>query len=145
MSSSPWRGKERNMHRTSVIGIAAVGVGMVVGCGSGDDSGYGGGGGGGSGSACTSATATATTAVSAQDSRFSPACIKVNAGQTVTWTNTGAIPHTVTSEAGAPASFDSGSMDQGEAFSQAFTTKGTYDYRCSFHFSSGMIGTVIVE
>ena len=45
------------------------------------------------------------TAVSIVDFAFQPASIEVPAGSTVTWTNTGAAPHTVTADDGA---FDSG-------------------------------------
>lgn len=94
---------------------------------------------------CTSSTATATTDVSAADFRFAPACIKVTSGQTVTWTNDGGNQHTVTSDSGAPAAFDSGTLNVGQKFAHAFPAAGTYHYHCNFHASMGMVGTVIVQ
>ena len=38
--------------------------------------------------------------VSIVDNVFQPATLTVSAGSTVTWANTGALPHTVTSAAG---------------------------------------------
>ncbi len=126
------------MRNRMIIGLVALGVGLSVGCG-------GGGGGGGGGTSCTAASATATTAVSAMDYSFNPSCVKVNAGQAIIWTNIGAAPHTVTSDAGAPASFDSGTLNPGGTFSHTFTMTGTYNYHCAFHVSMGMTGTVIVQ
>ena len=52
------------------------------------------------------------TAVSVQDNTFKPADLKVAVGDTVTFTNEGAIAHTVTATDGAD--FDSGSLAPGE-------------------------------
>ena len=79
------------------------------------------------------------TAVSIVDFAFQPASIEVPAGSTVTWTNTGAAPHTVTADDGA---FDSGQLKPGATFSQTFTTPGTYTYHCEIH--PQMTGTVVV-
>jgi plastocyanin len=79
------------------------------------------------------------TAVSIVDFAFQPASIEVPAGSTVTWTNAGAAPHTVTADDGA---FDSGQLKPGESFSQTFTTPGTYTYHCEIH--PQMMGTMVV-
>jgi plastocyanin len=79
------------------------------------------------------------TAVSIVDFAFQPASIEVPAGSTVTWTNTGGAPHTVTADNGA---FDSGQLAPGASFSQTFTTPGTYTYHCDIH--PRMTGTVVV-
>src|SRR5215211_4635951 len=79
------------------------------------------------------------TAVSIVDFAFQPTSIEVAAGSTVTWTNTGAAPHTVTADNGA---FDSGQLKPGATFSQTFTTPGTYTYHCEIH--PQMTGTVVV-
>jgi plastocyanin len=79
------------------------------------------------------------TAVSIVDFAFQPASIEVPAGSTVTWTNTGAAPHTVTADDG---SFDSGKLGPGASFNQTFTTPGTYTYHCEVH--PQMTGTVVV-
>jgi plastocyanin len=52
--------------------------------------------------------------VSIGDNFFAPADAAVGAGDTITWTNEGAEPHTVTAFDG---SFDSGILMPGESFS----------------------------
>src|SRR5215208_1291768 len=79
------------------------------------------------------------TAVSIVDFAFQPASLEVASGSTVTWTNTGAAPHTVTADNGA---YDSGQLKPGTSFSQTFTTPGTYTYHCEIH--PQMTGTVVV-
>jgi plastocyanin len=61
---------------------------------------------------------------------YQPWDLTVVAGQTVTWTNSGLGPHTVTSDA---ALFDSGRLEAGAAFSYTFSTPGTYLYSCTVH------------
>ena len=67
----------------------------------------------------------------------------IGTNNTLTWTNNDAVHHTVTTSA-APsgASFDSGNMNQGAAYSCTFTTAGTYQYYCKYH--SWMTGTIVV-
>jgi plastocyanin len=78
-------------------------------------------------------------AVSIVDFAFQPASIEVATGGTVTWTNTGQAPHTVTADDG---SFDSGTLSPGATFSQTFATAGTFTYHCNIH--PQMTATVIV-
>src|SRR5215213_11331848 len=73
------------------------------------------------------------------DFAFEPGTITVPAGTTVTWTNTGSRPHTVTADDG---SFDSGRLDPGEQFSQTFDQPGTFTYHCGFH--PDMQGSIVV-
>jgi len=61
-------------------------------------------------------------------------------GMTITWSNTGAVAHTVTSDDGA--SFDSGSLDPQAAFSFTPDAPGTFTYHCTFH--PWMTGTLRV-
>jgi plastocyanin len=77
--------------------------------------------------------------VSIVDFAFQPGSVEVAAGGTVTWTNTGQAPHTVTADDG---SFDSGQLAPGASFSQTFNTAGTFTYHCSIH--PQMTGTVTV-
>jgi len=82
-------------------------------------------------------------------------------GQTLTWVNASALPHTTTDDpaknpvaqahpeyaqlpAGA-AAWDSGLLQPGESFSQSFTVPGTYHYFCIPHVLSGMQGTITVQ
>ena len=78
-------------------------------------------------------------AVTIVDFAFQPASLEVTAGTTVTWTNSGAAPHTVTADNGA---FDSGRLAPGASFSQTFDAAGTVMYHCEIH--SQMTGTIVV-
>ncbi len=84
------------------------------------------------------------------DYGFSPATVHVAVGGQVTWTNTGAVAHTVTADSGgfssgqlggATVSSTYGSVDGG-SFTQTFSVAGTYHYHCSNH--PAMTGTVVV-
>ncbi len=72
--------------------------------------------------------------------RFKPTEVHIAAGTTVVWTQTDAVPHTVTAVDG---SFTSGSLLKGETFQYTFDTPGTYPYVCDFH--SSMKATIIVD
>jgi len=78
-------------------------------------------------------------AVAIIDFEFDQPLVEVAAGGTVTWTNRGAAPHTVTANAGE---FDSGLIAAGSGFSRRFDGPGRFTYTCSFH--PDMVGTVVV-
>ena len=89
-------------------------------------------------------------AVSIVDNAFNPPNATINAGQTVTWTNSGALPHTVTSNPGpagcAPPSaenFASATLSPGNTFQHTFNTPGTFNYHCEIH-GCAMAGMVTV-
>ncbi len=86
-----------------------------------------------------SAVAQDGAAVNIVDFAFDPAAVEVPVGATVTWTNGGGAPHTVTADDGA---FDSGRMRPGETFSQTFDAAGSVAYHCDIH--PQMTGTVTV-
>ena len=90
--------------------------------------------------ASPSPVAAASHAVTIFDDGFAPAALTVNVGDTVTWTNTGEDPHTVTADNGA---FNSGRLDPGASFTFTFTTAGSFGYRCDFH--SDMTAQVTVQ
>lgn len=92
--------------------------------------------------------------------------VRISTGTTVTWTNTGTLPHTVTacvstnpqfsaavSDGSCPSggiasglqNFDSGSggIAHGSTYSFTFNTAGNYTYYCSIH--PWMKGTIIVS
>jgi plastocyanin len=71
---------------------------------------------------------------------FSPPALTVKVGDTISWTNTGALVHTVTADDG---SFDSGLLNTGESWSHTFSTPGTYAYHCTPH--PWMKATVVVQ
>ena len=116
-----------------LVGILVVAA-FLVGCGSSNGS-----------SGCTTSNAVATTSVTVKDFSFDPSCIKIAAGDTVTWTNTGLPTHTVTSDTGAPETFDSEGLGAGGTFQHTFTAAETVKYHCKVHVSMGMVGTIIVQ
>jgi len=76
---------------------------------------------------------------------FAPLEVHIAPGQTVMWTNSDPLQHSVTAD---DASFDSGLLDPGGTFSQEFDTPGAYQYYCVPHGSAGLHGmsaTVIVD
>jgi len=73
------------------------------------------------------------------DWEFSPDPSYVLRGESVVWLHNANDIHTVTSDDGL---FDSGGMDNGDAFSHTFDSLGTYSYSCSDH--PGMNGTIVV-
>jgi plastocyanin len=70
---------------------------------------------------------------------FTPPEITISAGQTVTWKNSGSIPHTATATGGQ---FDTGNVAPGESKAVTLATAGTFAYQCTPH--PWMKGTVIV-
>ncbi len=132
-----------------MLALLVAGAMIAAGCGGSNDSGP-------SGSETTSpATAASETTAPAATSgggsssasaakiegfAFHPDTIKVKAGQKVTWTNHDSTTHTVTAN---DASFDSGRLAPGKAFSFTFSSPGTFKYHCSIH--SSMMGTVEVS
>lgn len=76
------------------------------------------------------------------DDFFSPKNMTVAVGTTVTWTNKGERPHTVTAD---DESFDSGGAPQdyiypGQTFSHTFTKAGSFPYYCRLHGDRGGVG-----
>ena len=70
----------------------------------------------------------ASLAVQIQGNAFSPAQLQIGAGAIVAWTNLDRVPHSVTATDG---SFDSGTLDPGEAWVHGFDTAGTFAYTSS--------------
>ncbi len=71
---------------------------------------------------------------------FDPDSLNIEAGDTVTWTNYDTVPHTATAD---DASWDSGTLNQGDSWSDTFVEEGTETYHCEIHPS--MTATIIVE
>jgi plastocyanin len=74
------------------------------------------------------------------DNFFDPPDAAIEQGTTITWTNNGALPHTVTADDG---SFDSGVLNPGDSFTVAFDGQGTVTYFCAIH--PEMRGSVTVS
>ena len=62
---------------------------------------------------------------------YAPAALSVKVGTAVTWTNSGAVAHTVTADDGT--SFDSGRIAPKQTFTLAPSKTGTFAYHCTFH------------
>jgi uncharacterized protein (TIGR03118 family) len=68
---------------------------------------------------------------------FVPPTITIASGTPVQWTNQDGLAHTVTAD---DASFQSGSLEHNDTYSQTFSAAGTYSYHCSIHpFMKGKI------
>ncbi len=129
-----------------LLSIAAVG--LLAGCGDDDeDSG---------GSAQTTEQAPADTGgatggtaagrtvkVGMKDIQFVPKNVTVKVGDTVSWTNTDSVTHTVTKQSGPGTKFDSGNLDPGAKYEQKFNRSGKVNYVCTIH--PNQTGTVTVK
>lgn len=89
---------------------------------------------------------------------YVPDQLTISVGDTVTWTTTGFIPHTVTCDASMAANpdehvklpdgaepFHSGDVAQNAEWSYTFQVAGDYTYFCVPHEMAGMIGHLTVE
>lgn len=82
----------------------------------------------------------ADTTIKISQFAFAPASVEVDVGSKVTWVNEDKAVHSVISDT---SRFGSEPLKQGDQFSTAFNTPGTYKYRCGFH--DYMTGTVVVK
>ncbi len=73
---------------------------------------------------------------------FLPSESTIKLGENVTWTNTGTMNHTVTSDSGAE--LNSPQLAPGENYTHMFNTTGTFEYHCANH-PSLMKGKIIVQ
>jgi plastocyanin len=83
-------------------------------------------------------TSAATQSVNINNSAFTPSSITIAPGDSVTWTNSDSLTHTVTG-----SGWGSGTLANGATYTHQFNTTGTFAYHCSIH--SFMTGTVIVS
>jgi plastocyanin len=88
-----------------------------------------------------SAAAADATMVEIKDFTFVPDPLEIPVGSTVTWTNSDAVPHTATAQ--DREALQSGTLNQGDSYSQTFDQPGTFDYFCEFH--ANMKGTIVVQ
>lgn len=70
---------------------------------------------------------------------YTPTSTSVTVGQTITWTNAGAVPHDAASTDGT---WKTPLLNNGASASVTFNTPGTYNYICTPH--PWMKGTVVV-
>ena len=69
---------------------------------------------------------------------YTPSTLSIKTGDTVVWTNTDTVDHTVTSM----PTYDSTTIMPGGTWSYTFNSTGTYNYSCMFHQT--MTGQVVV-
>ncbi len=101
----------------------------------------------GSGGSSTTAKATHTpptagssSSISIVNGKFRPKNVTVKLGATLTWTNNGDKPETITSD--APGVFDSGPLAPSATWKYTFSKAGTFPYHSTD--TSGMFGSVTV-
>jgi len=120
----------------AISGLLACSGGLEYGSGN-----YGGGGGGGV-TAGVVDIGTGIQFVSSHNGSTNPAVDTITAGSAMTWTWSGALPHSVRST-GTPTFTSSGVHTGTGTYAATFTTPGTYKYDCSVH-GAAMTGTVVV-
>ena len=81
----------------------------------------------------------ATHTVTIDASRFSPATLRVKAGDRIVWVNKDILAHTATA---AKNAFDSKVIQPGKSWSYVARKKGDFAYTCAFH---PMNGRLVVE
>ena len=72
--------------------------------------------------------APAMASVEIQDFAFAPAEVAIVRGGSVTWTNRGVAPHTVSG-----VGLESGLLEPGDTYRRTFDRTGTFRYKCEFH------------
>lgn len=77
--------------------------------------------------------------VSIDDFKYTPAAVRISAGQSVRFINHDSEAHTITAPGGI---FDSGGLDTGDSWTYRFMKAGRYAYFCSLH--PYMKGTIVV-
>lgn len=92
---------------------------------------------------CNADNAQLVTNVNVLDDYFLPTCAKVKAGSSLTFVNKGSIAHTVSSDAGAPNTFDEETFDPGDVVTIPFSQKGATGVHCNIHAQMKL--SVIVE
>ena len=78
--------------------------------------------------------------VSIVDFAFSPQVDTITAGDSVKWTNNGAVTHTSTSNT---LVWNSGNLAPGQSITFQFNTPGSFPYHCAIH--TFMTGTIVVK
>ena len=81
--------------------------------------------------------------VDMQNIQYVPMEITIEAGNTIQWTNSDNVAHTVTKQDGPGPKFDSKNIDQGQTFERNFPDKGTINYHCTIH--PNQMGVITVQ
>jgi plastocyanin len=123
------------------LALAAV---LLVAAGCGGSGGEGGGSGGQDSSGDQQkAVAQADVKIDMKDIKYLPQAAQAKGGDTIVWTNSDSVPHTVTKRGGPGAQFDSGTIPPGGTYSLTMRDAGTIDYVCTIH--SNQTGTLTVK
>ena len=122
------------MSHRSLAALAVSALLVLAGCSSSGGSASAG------ASVCTENATAGTVAVSIIDFAFQPAAITAKVGDTVTFTNTGAAPHTATLDGGQCTT---PTIQPAKADGLTFTAAGTYKFHCTIH--TQMTGTIVVS
>jgi len=83
------------------------------------------------------ALAAGTRTVTIAAASYSPVILTVEAGTTIVFDNTSALPHTATADNG---SFDTGMIAVGASKSVTVSTPGVFPFYCQFHGAAGGVG-----
>ena len=75
--------------------------------------------------------------------QFLPKSANVKVGDTVLWTNSDSVAHTVTKRSGPGPKFDSGPIKPGGTYTRTFKQAGKIDYLCTIH--PNQTGTLTVK
>ena len=78
--------------------------------------------------------------ISIVDFAFSPQVDTITAGDSIKWTNNGAVTHTSTSNT---LVWNSGNLSPGQSFTFQFNTPGSFPFHCAIH--TFMTGTIVVK
>ncbi|WP_081602616.1 T9SS type A sorting domain-containing protein [Xanthomarina gelatinilytica] len=71
--------------------------------------------------------------------------LTIETGDTVRWTWTDDLPHTVENDTGSTETFNSGTITGlGQTYSYTFTVEGVNPYFCGIHGAGNMSGTITV-
>ncbi len=95
---------------------------------------------GGTASAGGASSASTGTKISLDNGKYRPKNLTIKVGTTLTWTNNGSTPESVTSD--APGVFDSGLLQPGATWTFTFSTVGTFPYHSTA--DKNMFGSVTV-
>jgi plastocyanin len=87
----------------------------------------------------------ADTTVHLANKQFTPSTATIDPGDTITWSFDDSTHHVVSDSPTGAEVWDSGEQSAPFLFAHAFTTSGTYRYRCLIHFDNGMVGTITVR
>jgi len=95
---------------------------------------------------CSTVTSAATVTATASNT-FSPQTVTVAPNGVVKWISASNVAHTVTSGTAGTANglFNQNLSASGSSVCLKFTTAGTFNYYCTFHYTMGMTGTVTVQ